>query len=272
MVKLRSDGRKIKRLFADIETSPNIVLAFSAGYNLTINHDAIIHERKVICIGYKWQGDKKTKVLRWDKDQDDRSMLIEFFKIAEEADEIVAHFGNGFDIPWLRTRCLFHRLAPTPLYKIVDTKAVASRYFYFNSNKLDYISNFLGHGRKLETKFDLWKRILMDNCQKSLNYMCKYCGIDVDRLESVFLDFEPYMQPMSHAGVMMGKEKWTSPRDGTDKVVKHKTRTTLSGAIQHQMKSLTDGSYFTISDATYKKFLEAKKVPALRLPAKKRNR
>ena len=58
---------KVKRLFWDIETSPNIVLAFRTGFDLTINYDVIIHERKIICIGYKWEGDKKIIVLRWDK-------------------------------------------------------------------------------------------------------------------------------------------------------------------------------------------------------------
>lgn len=118
---------KIRRLFADLETSPNIVLAFSAGYNLTINHDAIIQERKVICIGYKWEGERDVTVLRWSRDQDDRQLLIDFFKVAEKADEIVAHFGNNFDIPWLRTRCLIHHLDPVPLYKTIDTKALASK-------------------------------------------------------------------------------------------------------------------------------------------------
>lgn len=251
--------RKVKRLFADIETSPNIVLAFSAGYGLNINHDSIIFERNVICIGYKWEGEKKVHVLRWDRDQDDRKMLIDFFKIAEEADEIVAHFGNGFDIPWLRTRCLKHRLNPIPLYKTVDTKALASKYFYFNSNKLDYVSEFLGHGRKLKTDFDLWKRVLMKNDQTALNYMCKYCGVDVLRLEKVFKDIQPYVRPRSHAGVMAGRDKWTCPRTGSTKVIKSKTLVTASGTIQHQMKSLEDGGYFTISDSAFKDYQAAKK-------------
>lgn len=247
---------KIKRLFADIETSPNIVLAFSAGYNLTINHDSIIHERKVICIGYKWQGEKKTHVLRWDQNQDDRAMLVEFFKIAEEADEVVAHFGNGFDIPWLRTRCLIHKLNPLPLYKTVDTKALASKYFYFNSNKLDYISNVLGHGKKLKTEFSLWKNILVNRCQKSLDYMCKYCGIDVDRLEKVYLDMEGYVRPRTHVGVMNGGEKWSCPRCGSKNVKLSKKRVTAAGTVQYQMQCRSDGSYFTISQKAYNDYQE----------------
>lgn len=259
MVQLNNPGRKIRRLICDIETSPNIVLAFSAGYNLTINHDSIIHERKVICIGYKWHGEKKVTILRWDENQDDRKMLQEFFKVAEEADEIVAHFGAHFDVPWLRTRCLYHRLDPVPLYKVVDTKALASKYFYFNSNKLDYISNFLGHGKKLETKFELWKDILLKNCKKSLDYMCKYCGVDVLKLEKVFDDILPYIKPKTHAGVVAGRENWTCPRTGSENVKKSKTIITAAGVIQHQMKNVESGGFFTISDSAFKKYQEMRK-------------
>ena len=38
----------MKRLFVDIETSPNIGLFWRAGYKQTITPDSIIEERKVI--------------------------------------------------------------------------------------------------------------------------------------------------------------------------------------------------------------------------------
>src|SRR6478609_9084031 len=94
----------VKRLYADIETSLMKVWAFSCGFNLNINHDQIIEERKIICIAYKWEGEKDVTVLRWDRDQDDRSMLEEFVSVANDADEIVGHYGDHFDWPWIRTR------------------------------------------------------------------------------------------------------------------------------------------------------------------------
>lgn len=225
---------------------------------MTINHDAVIHERKIICIGFKWEDDPKVHVLRWDHNQCDRTMLMQFLAIAEDADEIVAHYGNGFDFPWIRTRCLYHRLPPIPIYKTVDTKALASKYFYFNSNKLDYISSFLGHGRKLKTEFDLWKKILLDNDIKALDYMCKYCGIDVRRLESVYKDLMPYVKPQTHHGVLMGKDKWTCPRCGSSNVEKSKTRVSAAGTVTHQMRCLDDGSYFTISEKAFSEYQETK--------------
>lgn len=250
---------KIRRLFWDIETAPNIVLAFSAGFGLNINHDAIIQERKIICIGYKWQGEKKVTVLRWDENQDDKEMLRKFTEVANEADELCHHFGNHFDLPWFRTRVLYHRLPPIPVYKTIDTKQLASKYFLFNSNKLDYISNFLGHGRKLKTDFDLWKKILVDKCEKSLRYMMKYCGVDVRRLESVYLDMEPFIKPHSHLGVMTGGDKWTCPRDGSTNVITHKTKATAHGTMQYQMRCKDCGGYYTISSRAHSEYLEFKR-------------
>jgi DNA polymerase elongation subunit (family B) len=160
---------KIKRLFFDIETSPNIGLFWSAGYKQNIDHNSIIKERSIICIAYKWAYEKTTHVITWDKNQDDKQMLEKFINIANTADEIVAHNGDKFDLPWIRTRCLFHRIEMFPNYVSIDTLKVARNKFKFNSNKLDYIAKFLQFESKLHVGYDIWKSILLNNCRKSLN-------------------------------------------------------------------------------------------------------
>lgn len=260
MVKESSQSRaKIKRLFWDIETSPNVVLAFRAGYDVTINHDAVIEERKIICIGYKWEGEKNVTVLRWDKNQDDRQMLREFLAVANQADEMVHHHGDRFDMPWFRTRCLILGFEPIPPYKTIDTKAWASKYFYFNSNKLDYLSKVLGYGGKLKTDFDLWKDIVLHNCPVAMDKMCRYCGVDVLKLEKVFKRFQPYMKVKTHAGVYGGLDKWTCPLTGSTNVRHNKRRVTAAGTVQHQMQNQETGNYYTINEGAYKRFLAAKK-------------
>ncbi len=250
---------KVKRLFWDIETSFNIVAAFRAGYDLNIQHDAIIHERKIICIAYKWEGEKNVVVLRWDTNQDDKTLLRRFLAIANEADELVAHYGDRFDKPWFATRCLIHGFEPIPAWKTIDTKAWASKYYYFNSNKLDYLSKLFGFGGKLKTDFDLWKDIILYKKKKALDRMCKYCGVDVIRLEQVYHKLKFCVKPKTHAGVFAGMDKWTCPRTGSTNVSKVKTRVTANGTKQHQMQNLKDGSYYQISESAFKAYLEAKK-------------
>ena len=87
----------IKRLFFDIETSPNIGLFWEAGYKKNIDYSNIIKERAIICICYKWQGEKITHGLHWDSKQDDKKMLIDFIKIdtwsLSTLDQIYRHYA-----------------------------------------------------------------------------------------------------------------------------------------------------------------------------------
>lgn len=253
-------GRPIRRLFWDIETSPNIGLFWRAGFKLNIDCDNIIKERAIICIGWKWEGEKDAHILTWDENQDDKTMLIEFLKVANEADEMVHHNGDHFDLPWFKTRCLFHGLIPLPEYKCADTLQWARRKLYFNSNKLNYIAKYLGLGSKIKTEFGLWKEIVLNKCPKSMKLMSDYCKRDVILLEQVWKRLSQVVNHKTHAGVLAGGEKWSSPKDGNTNVKLNKTRVTANGTRQFQMQDKTNGIYFTINEASYRMYLEAKKA------------
>ena len=95
---------KRRRLYFDIEVSPNVGLFWQSGYKQNIDYQNIIKERAIICICYKWEDDKEVYEVHWDKKQDDKKLLIEFIKIANQADELVGHNGDRFDLPWVRTQ------------------------------------------------------------------------------------------------------------------------------------------------------------------------
>ena len=159
MKQLRTQRR---RLFFDLESSPNIGLFWDAGYKKNIDYSNIIKERAIICICWKWEDDKEIQFAHWDKNQNDKSLLEKFIKIANEADELIGHNGDRFDLPWIRTRCLYHRIPVFPNYTTLDTLKNARSKFNFNSNKLDYIAKFLGVGEKIHTGYDLWKNIVLN--------------------------------------------------------------------------------------------------------------
>ena len=234
-----------------------MVYSWRIGSQINLSHYNIIQERKIICIGYKWEGESNRTVLTWDSRHDDKAMLQRFLPVANEADEIIAHYGDGFDMPWFRTRCLFHGLEPLPLYKTVDTKAWASKYFYFNNNKLDYIGDFLGLGKKYDTNFKLWIDV-MNGCRKSLAYMAKYCGRDLDQLEKVWNRLRVCVRTKTHAGVFAGLAKWTCAHCGDRDVIVKKRRVTASGTIQWQMQCQKCGGYYSISDQARKDYADRK--------------
>jgi uncharacterized protein YprB with RNaseH-like and TPR domain len=118
--------QKIRRLFWDIETSPNVCLSWRTGFKINLDPDNIIKERAIICICYKWEGNKKVYSIEWDRG-DDRQLVEDFAVVAAEADELVAHNGDSFDIRWFNGRNALHDLPPLPEYKTVDTYRIARR-------------------------------------------------------------------------------------------------------------------------------------------------
>ena len=249
---MQPSGRKpIKRLFWDIEVSPNIVLSWRIGHRLNISAENLLHERAIICIGYKREGQKRAHTLAWDAHQNDKAMLRSFLKEADQADELVAHWGDKFDLPWLRTRCIFHGLPPLPIYKTVDTCKIAKSLFLFNSNRLDYIAKFLGLGGKIHTEYDLWKAVVLRREPAALQKMRAYCQQDVELLEQVYEKLSAYAKPKTHAGVLGGLDKWTCAHCGSNHVVADGTRVTAMGTKQHRMKCRECGRYFTISHRAY---------------------
>lgn len=249
---------KIKRLIWDIETSPNVAFLWRTGYKLNVGHHNLLKERAIICICYKWEGNKKVHTVKWDEGCD-KQLLIDFLEVAKQADELVAHNGDRFDIKWFNTRCLFHGLEPIGDWKTVDTLKIAKKYFCFNSNRLDYLGRFLvGECKHDDGGFSTWKDIILNNCPIAMKRMVKYCKQDVELLEQVWQALEPYHKPKTHVGKLNGKGKWTCPWTGSKNVHKSKTRITSAGTRQHQMICKDNGRYYTISEKLYNDYKEAK--------------
>jgi len=256
---------KTKRLFFDIETSPNIGMFWTAGYRQNINHDNIIKERAIICICYKWEGEDKVYSLTWDNNQDDKKMLQKFVEIANEANELVGHNGDKYDLAWIRTRCLYHEIPMFPTYVTIDTLKQARSKFKFNSNKLDYISKFLGLGEKIHTGFDLWKEILLNKNKQALNDMVTYCINDVILLEKVYNKMSLYFPHKTHFGVLSGEEKSSCPHCISVNMIFSKRRLSAAGTSRVQLQCKDCGKYHTVSNTTYQSMLDKTHTPQFNL-------
>lgn len=236
---------KRRRLFFDIETSPNIGTFWQAGYKKTISPEDIIKERAIICICYKWEDEKQVSFVHWDNKQNDKRLLQEFIKVANQADEMVGHNGDKFDLAWIRTRCLFHRIEMFPTYRTIDTLKISRSKFKFNSNKLNYISDYLGFGKKIKTEFGLWKDILLNNDRAAIDRMVKYCKRDVILLEKVFKALRGHVEPKVHYGVLFGSSRSDCPECGSDDLQKIRNRTSATGLKKAQYQCNTCNKYHT---------------------------
>lgn len=210
-----------KILFWDIETSHNIVASFQLRDEYT-PHTNIIQERFVICAAWKWLGKSKVytaSVLddskRFAKNHaDDKHVIEALHRVLSEADVIVAHNGDNFDMKFVQARMLYHNLPALPPIKSIDTYKVAKARFRFNSNRLDYLGKFLGFGGKKSTPSGLWLDILKGD-KKAVKVMVDYNKRDVTLLESVFKKFIPYIPTYINRQLFGGIG---CPRCGSSKV------------------------------------------------------
>lgn len=239
----------INRVFLDIETAPNIGYFWQAGHEQNINHDCIIKERAVICVCWMRDGEETVHRLLWQKPYDDKALIKALLPVLADADEVVAHNANRFDIPWLRTRALKHGFR-FPEVKVVDTLRIAWGKFRFNSSRLDYLAKFLGVGAKGASGWKLWEGAIQGD-EKALNALVDYCAQDVRVLAKVYAKLAPHVRPATHAGVFDKKPAWSCPHCGTTQVKKTKTRVTPTGSLRHQFVC-AKGHYYTVSNAAFK--------------------
>jgi len=254
-MKPQEQGGKV--LIYDIETSPNIGWFWRAGYKLNISPENITKERAIICVSYKWLGEDEVYSLRWDNDQCDKFLIEQFVEVMNEADLMVAHNGDRFDLKWIKTRALFHSITSMLIdYKSLDTLKLAKKKFNFNSNRLDYIAKYLGFEGKIKTTIGLWTDIVFKKDEQALKEMIEYCEEDVRQLEKVYCKLVGWEKPKFHAGVLEGKERFSSPISGGYNLKKIKETVTTAGTVKHIMKDLDTDRMFEMNDSNYRKYLD----------------
>ena len=247
---------KPKRLFYDIETSYNIVKAWRIGFNINLNMDDIIQERAIITIAYKWEGEEDVTVLSWNKGCD-KEIIKDFVKVMAEADELVGHNVDRYDTKFIMARALKHNIPVLPKYQSTDTLKLAKKHFMLNSNKLDYIAQYLGIGHKTKHRgMEMWDDIILRNDPKALEEMIEYNVQDVFLTEQVYHKLMEYSLPkVNHASKQTG-DKHTCPQCGSNHAELHKTYISSSGTKTRLMNCLNCSTNFTINNTNYTKFYE----------------
>lgn len=243
--------KKLKIIVWDIETSP-IEGYFWTLFKPRISHDNIKKDFQILCASYKELGSKKVNSVK--VTVDDKGNLNDYNAVKElrdvlcDADILIHHNGDKFDLKKFNTRLVFHRLPPLPKIITIDTLKHARKEFAFTANRLDYLGSFLGVGNKIKTDFQLWLDVIAGS-EKALSRMIKYCEQDVNLLEKVYNIMKPYMK--SHPNIA-SVFTHNCPRCDSPETVIHKTRVMASGLrkTQHQCKGC--GSYFTPDNKSLK--------------------
>ena len=118
----------------------------------------------------------------------DKRLMSDFCSHVRKFDRLITWYGNKFDIPFLRTRCLLYGL-PFPLYKEclhTDAYLVARHKLKLHSNRLGAVSEFFGiPAKEHPLNPEMWLGCLSGD-KKAIDFVLTHNREDVVSLEAVW--------------------------------------------------------------------------------------
>ena len=194
----------MKVLLLDIETSPNLVYSWGL-FNQNIPIGSIVEPGKTLCWAAKWEGKKKILFSSSHKDGE-KSMVGQMWALLDEADAVIHYNGKRFDIPTLNREFVRFNMVPPTNYKEIDLYQTVKSKFRFVSNKLDFVSQELGLGAKVQHKgMELWRDCMAGDAT-SWRAMEKYNKQDVRLLEPLYRKLLPWITTHPNRGLWLGND------------------------------------------------------------------
>jgi DNA polymerase elongation subunit (family B) len=179
-----------KIILVDIETAPGLGLVWGK-----YDQNVIAFKRHGYMLSYAWKEYGQPEVYcksiadypEFNQDHyDDGPLVHGLWEVFDDADILVGHNGDAFDIKFANARFAVHNLNPPSTYKTVDTLKIARKHFRFESNKLTDLGQHLGLGVKLDSGgIGTWLGC-MDGDVDAFQRLCAYNVQDVVLLENIY--------------------------------------------------------------------------------------
>jgi DNA polymerase elongation subunit (family B) len=166
----------------------------------------------ILCVGFKEVGGKKSEVFSSsDYDEPDlikaeKLLLKDVSERLLDCDIWLTHFGTYFDILFVNTRLLFHRLPVIPPnFNHIDTWKISKNRLKLSNNRLVTIQNFLGlDNEKNAIKPMMWIRALGGH-KPSMRYITDHCRRDVEVLAETYERIKPLVLDHPTRGLIDGR-------------------------------------------------------------------
>lgn len=152
------DG-KMRVLMVDIETIPDRGY-FWGIFNQNIGISQISDPGGMVCFAAKWYGQDEIEFYsEWG--DGNLKMVLEAWRLLDEADVVVTFYGSRFDVPHFNTEFLKNGFPPPSPFKQIDLKMAVGKQFKFTSNKLQFVSRVLGlEGKEEHEGFPMWDKLM----------------------------------------------------------------------------------------------------------------
>lgn len=145
-----------------------------------------------LCFAAKWLGEDDV-TFRSIYHDTRKKMLKSAYSLIEDADSVVTFNGRKFDIPTLNKEFVKEGMGPPAPHRDIDLYVTAKKKFRFASNKLDFVSQFLGLDAKVEHKgMELWTGC-MNRDEECWDLMRAYNVNDVTMMEPLYYRLLPWI-------------------------------------------------------------------------------
>lgn len=236
-------GNKAKILIFDIETAPNRAAIWNV-WKQNIPFSMLTSDWYMLSFSAKWLGSDNIMYAdlsgKEAGSEDDFDLVRQLHSLMGQADIVVAHNGDKFDIRRVQARFIMSGLGPTSPFHSVDTLKVSRSNFDFPYHTLEYLTKRLlpeRYWKKKSAKFPayaLWEACLKGD-QEAWAEMRDYNRQDVVALEALYLKFLPWIKGHPNVSIADGStpERPTCPNCGSTKVTRRGTQSTkLTGVYQ----------------------------------------
>lgn len=180
----------MKVLYLDIEVAPSKAYIWDLKTRY-VPLDHIAEDGYVLCFSYKWGDQGKIHFFsRWDHGEE--AMVLEAWRILDEADVVVHFNGLNYDIPRLKAEFLRYRLGPYSPVAHVDLYQ-ASKQFKVLSRSMKHMLHILGLESKMEHKgMKLWEGC-MNGIKEDERKMREYNLQDIRVMPALYNELRPWI-------------------------------------------------------------------------------
>ena len=207
----------MRKKYIDIETAPNLCYTWGL-FNQTLSIEHIIEPGYTLCWAALDDESRTPEFMSIFHDGEE-AMIQRMHEILEETDVVIHYNGRKFDVPILNKDFVNNELPPPDSYQQVDLLETVRQRFRFTSNKLDFVSQFLGLEAKHQHKgMRLWKECIAGDA-KAWKEMKKYNCQDVKMLPQFYNKLLPWIQNHPNYGLYVDDENPRCTNCGSDNLV-----------------------------------------------------
>ena len=189
-------------LVADIETFPMLSYHWRM-WKQNISDAQVVEDVSLMSFAAKWLNQPDAFYIdqrgMGKRMRNHRKTLAAVHKVLSNADMVVAHNGQRFDIPMLQGFMVEEGMPPLPPIKVVDTLLLNRKQFAFSSQRLGFVSPKFMPSDDAKSKhnefpgFSMWLECLADN-PAAWDANKEYNLTDVTALEALYLKLRGWYQ------------------------------------------------------------------------------